>query len=169
MANFGLTSSIDPSVARILSGDNLAQPRVNTSQKTQSTAGKDDSEAKIRESAQGFERILIRQMLTTARKTDLSGQDNTSATSAGYLQLMDDHWADLLSKTGSLGFGKQMADQLISQMKVKQLIGQGKNAVIPGSDIAVKARSKNPAAQLYDQSNPPSFRRYSNSVMGLND
>jgi len=162
MANFALTSSVDPSVARILSGDNLAQPRVNNSQKTSSAGSIEDSEAKIRQSAQGFERILIRQMLTTARKTDLSGQDNTSTTSAGYLQLMDDHWADLLSKTGSLGFGKRMADQLISQMKVKQLIGQGKNAVIPGSDTASIARSKNPAAQLYDKNNLPSFRRYSN-------
>lgn len=161
MANFAITSSIDPSVARILSGDNLAQPRLTASSNNGQANTKSD-ETKIRESAQGFERILIRQIFTTARKTDLSGQDNTSATSAGYLQLMDDHWADLLSKTGSLGFGKKMADQLISQMQAKQLIGQGKNAVIPGSDSAAKARSSNPAAQLYDKDNPPSLRRYSN-------
>jgi Rod binding domain-containing protein len=161
MANFAITSSIDPTVARILSGDNLAQPRLTASLNNGQANAKSD-EAKIKESAQGFERILIRQIFTTARKTDLSGQDNSSATSAGYLQLMDDHWADLLSKTGSLGFGKKMAEQLISQMQAKQLIGQEKNAVLPGSDTAAKARSSNPAAQLYDKDNPPSLRRYSN-------
>lgn len=161
MANFAITSTIDPTVARILSGDNLAQPRA-LNNLGNGQGSKDDSEAKIRQSAQGFERILIRQMFTTARKTDLSGQDTANSTSAGYLQLMDDHWADLLAKTGSLGFGKKMADQLIAQTQVKQLIGQGNNAVTPNSDTASVARSKNPAAQIYDQNNPPGFRRYSN-------
>ena len=98
MALSSLTPTIDPSVARMLTGTNTV---------TKSMSAADKNEAKIRQAAEGFERVLIRQMLSSARKVDLSGQDNTSVPSAGYLQLMDDHWADLLAKVGSLGFGKK--------------------------------------------------------------
>ncbi len=74
---------------------------------------------------------------------------------------MDDHWADLLAKVGSLGFGKKMADKLLNQQNIKQLINPEKKAV---NDVnnKVNAVKKNEAQQLYDANNLPSFRRFSN-------
>ena len=147
MALSSITPTIDPSVARILTGTNTV---------TKSMSAADKNEAKIRQAAEGFERVLIRQMLSSARKVDLSGQDNTSVPSSGYLQLMDDHWADLLAKVGSLGFGKKMANELLNQQNIKQLINQEQKAV---NSNAVK---KNEVQKLYDANNLPSFRRFSN-------
>ena len=152
MALSSLTPTVDPSVARMLTGTNSV---------TKSMSAADKNEAKIRQAAEGFERVLIRQMLSSARKVDLSGEDNTSLPSSGYLQLMDDHWADLLAKVGSLGFGKKMADKLLNQQNIKQLINPEKKAV---NDVnnKVNAVKKNEAQQLYDANNLPSFRRFSN-------
>ena len=152
MALSSLTPTVDPSVARMLAGTNSV---------TKSMSAADKNEAKIRQAAEGFERVLIRQMLSSARKVDLSGKDNTSVPSSGYLQLMDDHWADLLAKVGSLGFGKKMADKLLNQQNIKQLINPEKKAV---NDVnnKVNAVKKNEAQQLYDANNLPSFRRFSN-------
>ncbi len=152
MALSSLTPTVDPSVARMLTGTNSV---------TKSMSAADKNEAKIRQAAEGFERVLIRQMLSSARKVDLSGNDNTSVPSSGYLQLMDDHWADLLAKVGSLGFGKKMADKLLNQQNIKQLINPEKKAV---NDVnnKVNAVKKNEAQQLYDANNLPSFRRFSN-------
>lgn len=147
MALSSLTPTVDPSVARMLTGTNSV---------TKSMSAADKNEAKIRQAAEGFERVLIRQMLSSARKVDLSGQDNTSVPSAGYLQLMDDHWADLLAKVGSLGFGKKMADKLLNQQNIKQLNNQEQKAVKDNALI------KNEAQKLYDANNLPSFRRFSN-------
>ena len=152
MALSSLTPTVDPSVARMLTGTNSV---------TKSMSAADKNEAKIRQAAEGFERVLIRQMLSSARKVALSGKDNTSVPSSGYLQLMDDHWADLLAKVGSLGFGKKMADKLLNQQNIKQLINPEKKAV---NDVnnKVNAVKKNEAQQLYDANNLPSFRRFSN-------
>jgi hypothetical protein len=76
--------------------------------------------------------------------------------SAGYLQLMDDHWADLLAKVGSLGFGKKMADELLNQQNIKQLNNQEQKAVRNNALLI------NEAQKLYDANNLPSFRRFSN-------
>jgi len=76
MALSSLTPTIDPSVARILTSTNTV---------TKSMSAADKNEAKIRQAAEGFERVLIRQMLSSARKVDLSGQDNSSVPSSGYL------------------------------------------------------------------------------------
>jgi Rod binding domain-containing protein len=122
----------------------------------------DKNEAKIRQAAEGFERVLIRQMLSSARKVDLSGQDNSSVPSSGYLQLMDDHWADLLAKVGSLGFGKKMANELLNQQNIKQLINQEQKAVNVLNDKTNVAKKINEAQKLYDANNLPSFRRFSN-------
>jgi Rod binding domain-containing protein len=153
MALSSLTPTIDPSVARMLTGTNIV---------TKSMSVADKNEAKIRQAAEGFERVLIRQMLSSARKVDLSGQDNTSLPSSGYLQLMDDHWADLLAKVGSLGFGKKMADELLNQQNIKQLINPEQKAVNVINDKVNAAKKNNEAHKLYDANNLPSFRRFSN-------
>jgi predicted Mrr-cat superfamily restriction endonuclease len=75
---------------------------------------------------------------------------------------MDDHWADLLAKVGSLGFGKKMADKLLNQQNIKQLINQEQKAVNNMNDTVNSAKKNNEAQKLYDANNLPSFRRFSN-------
>ena len=115
-----LTPSIDPSSARIIQGTT-----VKTSSSTLT------SEAKLKQAAQGFERTLLRQMLSSARNTNVNGMEMQSSTSKSYLELMDDHVADLLSKGPGVGFGKQMAEQLIAQANAAKLSGNQEIAVKP--------------------------------------
>lgn len=112
--------SIDSGTARIIQGEAKKNPLSNSTQ--------DD---KLREAAQGFERTLLRQMLTTARATSLRGNEEQSDASKSYLEIMDDHLADMLSKGAGLGFGKKMAEQLIAQANASKLIGSAEIAVKP--------------------------------------
>jgi Rod binding domain-containing protein len=117
MATNTITPSIDWASGRLLS-NNIVAP---------SASSTDD---KLKKAAQGFERTLIRQMLSTTRKTDLSGNDDSS-TSKAYLEIMDDHLADLLSQGKGMGFGSKMAEQLIQQANAAKLSGNGQIAVKP--------------------------------------
>jgi len=105
-----LTPSINHDVARLLQG---------AATKTTSTHSTD--EAKLKQAAKGFERTLIRQMLSSARNTSLNGMDGQSNTSKSYLEIMDDHVADMLSKGPGIGFGNKMAEQLITQANAGKL------------------------------------------------
>ena len=122
-----ITPSIDLGSAKILANQNGVVNNSGTK-----------TEAQIRSSAQGFERILVRQMLSTMRNPNLRGDDTAKTTSTGYLELADDNLADLLSKGKGMGFGSKIAEQLLAQANVKQLITNDKNAVnssgvLPGS------------------------------------
>jgi Rod binding domain-containing protein len=111
--------SIDSGAARIIQGE---------AEKTPLTTTQDD---KLKQAAQGFERTLLRQMLTTARSTSLRGSDDQSSASKSYLEIMDDHLADILSKGAGVGFGNKMAEQLIAQANASKLIGSTEIAVKP--------------------------------------
>ena len=113
-----ITPSIDLGSAKILANQNSVVNNSGTK-----------TEAQIRSSAQGFERILVRQMLSTMRNPNLRGDDATKSTSTGYLELADDNLADLLSKGKGMGFGSKIAEQLLAQANVKQLIANDKNTV----------------------------------------
>jgi len=89
------------------------------------------NEEKLKKAAQGFERTLIRQMLSTVRSTNLRGTDEASNTSKSYLEIMDDHVADMLSKGNGIGFANKMAEQLIQQANAGKLIGSPEIAVKP--------------------------------------
>ena len=115
-----LTPSINHDVARLLQGK---------ATKTSSTILTD--EAKLKQAAQGFERTLIRQMLSSARNTSINAMDGQSSTSKSYLEMMDDHVADMLSKGSGVGFGNKMAEQLIAQANAAKLSGNEKIAVKP--------------------------------------
>ena len=121
MATTSMTPAITPAFdlnsARMLSSGNMAPATGST-------------EAKLKQAAQGFERTLIRQMLSTARKADMSGGDDSS-TSKSYLEIMDDHLADLMSQGKGMGFGSKMAEQLIQQANVAKLSGNEQIAVKP--------------------------------------
>jgi Rod binding domain-containing protein len=86
-------------------------------------------EDKLKKAAQGFERTLIRQMLSTVRNTNIRGTEEQSSASKSYLEIMDDHMADMLTKGKGMGFATKMAEQLIQQANAGKLIGNSEIAV----------------------------------------
>ena len=113
-----ITPTIDQGSARIIANSNSTPALVT-------------NEEKLKKAAQGFERTLIRQMLSTVRNTNLRGTEEQSSASKSYLEIMDDHMADMLSKGQGMGFGTKMAEQLIQQANAGKLIGNGEIAVKP--------------------------------------
>ncbi len=119
MTTFPLTSSIDPKSIRLMTlggGDSN-----NLDSKS--------NDQKIRDAAQGFERALIRQLLSVARSTNLRGGEQINSTSAGYLEIMDDKLAEQISKGQGLGFATKMAEQLTRQIKAKELNDNAEKSV----------------------------------------
>jgi Rod binding domain-containing protein len=131
-----ITPSIDLGTAKILANQSNVVNNSGTKTETQ-----------IRSSAQGFERILVRQMLSTMRNPNLRGEDSTKSVSSGYLELADDNLADMLSKGKGMGFGTKIAEQLLHQANIKQLIANEKKTVnnnsILSSDKLVGTSSLN--------------------------
>ena len=84
-----MMTTVDSSTARLINKSEAAKKPEDITK----------SEKKIREAAQGFERTLLRQMLSVARNSNISGTETKSSMSMAYLQMMDDQLADLLSKT----------------------------------------------------------------------
>ncbi len=71
--------------------------------------------AALRKAAQGFEAMFLRQMLSTARSTDLGGddlfgkkQDDT------FTQMRDERFAEIAAKAGTLGLATRLEAQLAS-------------------------------------------------------
>lgn len=82
----------------------------------------------IRDASQAFEELLLRQMLREVHRSSLVptlGQPTDA-----YTEIADDHFAKFFADSGGLGFGRAMADQLISQIKGAGLIGRAPNTVI---------------------------------------
>ena len=138
---FSLTT-IDSSSARL----------VNKSDKAKKPDEITKSEKKIREAAEGFERTLLRQLLSVARSTNINSPEPKSSTSMAYLQMMDDRLADLLSKSKKFGFGDKMAEQLLEQSNIKQLIANEKKAVNSKDEVA------SPVLNKYMRPNPLPFK-----------
>jgi Rod binding domain-containing protein len=115
-----ITPSIDSSSARLLKNSVLNADSNSSSLTT---------EEKIRNAAQGFERTLVRQMLSIVRNSSVRGDDKPNTTSMGYLEILDDKVADQLTAGKGLGFGTQMAEQMIAQIKAKTLNDTPQNAV----------------------------------------
>jgi Rod binding domain-containing protein len=111
-----ITPSIDQTSARIIANSNPGPAQTS-------------NEDKLKKAAQGFERTLIRQMLSTVRSTNIRGSEGLSSASKSYLEIMDDHMADMLSKGKGMGFATKMAEQLIQQANAGKLIGNSEIAV----------------------------------------
>jgi flagellar protein FlgJ len=131
-------TTVDSSTARLINKSEAAKKPEDITK----------SEKKIREAAQGFERTLLRQMLSVARSSNISGIETKSSMSMAYLQMMDDQLADLLSKTNKIGFGEKMAEQLLEQANIKQLINSEKKAVNNKDEVV------SPALNKYMRPNP---------------
>lgn len=79
-----------------------------------------NSEASIRDAAKQFEAILLKQMFRELRSSSLS--EPMSGASSAYREMADEHLANHLAKSGAFGFGKAMADQMLSQIRGASLI-----------------------------------------------
>jgi flagellar protein FlgJ len=67
----------------------------------------------LREAAEGFEAIMIRRILETARASGFA--EETPLTGGGMKQftaMRDEHFAELASQTGTLGFARSIEEQL---------------------------------------------------------
>lgn len=82
---------------------------------------------KIEQAAQGFEAVLVRQMLRELRQSSLN--TSKSDVHAAYLQIGDEHLANHLVQSGGLGFAKAMASQMLEQIRLAQLIASPEMAV----------------------------------------
>ena len=133
-----MMTTVDSSTARLINKSEAAKKPEDITK----------SEKKIREAAQGFERTLLRQMLSVVRSSNISGIETKSSMSMAYLQMMDDQLADLLSKTNKIGFGEKMAEQLLEQANIKQLINSEKKAVDKKDEVV------SPALNKYMRPNP---------------
>jgi Rod binding domain-containing protein len=90
------------------------------------------AEAQIRDAARGFERTLIRQMLSSIRNPALRGGDISgmaASSTSGYLEIADDKLADSLVAGKGMGFAQKVAEQMLKEPSVKALIEQEKKAV----------------------------------------
>ena len=133
-----IMTTVDSSTARLINKSEAAKKPEDITK----------SEKKIREAAQGFERTLLRQMLSVVRNSNISGIETKSSMSMAYLQMMDDQLADLLSKTNKIGFGEKMAEQLLEPANIKQLINSEKKAVNKKDEVV------SPALNKYMRPNP---------------
>lgn len=109
---------------------NLKAGQLNNGQKSSEKMTK--AESQIREAARGFERTLVRQMLSSVRSSELRGGEISgmpSSSSNGYLEIADDKLADSLVAGKGMGFAQKVAEQMLKEPSVKALIEQEKKAV----------------------------------------
>ena len=67
----------------------------------------------LREAAQQFEAILLRQMLASARSTDFGGNDLFGGEGeATFREMRDERFAELTAQSGQLGFATAIENQL---------------------------------------------------------
>ena len=77
-------------------------------------------ETKLREAANDFEAIFVQQMLKTMRKTSLESNFIQKSEGEKYFRsMLDEHYAQLTAKSGSLGLGEIIYKQLISNKNNK--------------------------------------------------
>ena len=88
-----------------------------------------DQVKKIKQSAQDFEAVLLRQLLREVRSSSLT--DSSKSSNSTYLQMADEQLANQLAAQGGFGFGKSMAEQMLKQVQAAKLITPGANAVKP--------------------------------------
>ena len=102
---------------------NLAAPSIPAA----GTLGAAGNKKQIEQAVAGFESVMLREWLRQVRSTSLSGEE--AGTSAGYLEMVDDQMASFVSRQGGFGLSRQLADQLLSQVKAASLITSADPAV----------------------------------------
>ncbi|KRA82862.1 rod-binding protein [Altererythrobacter sp. Root672] len=73
--------------------------------------------ARLKEVAQQFEAIFVRQMLSAARSTDFGGDELFgSAGEETFQEMRDSQFADVASQTGTIGFAASIEKQLAQHL-----------------------------------------------------
>ena len=71
----------------------------------------------LREVAQGFEAMLLRQVLSAAGKSSFGGEELFGSSSdKTFTEMRDSRFADLAAKSGTLGLAAQIEAQLSRQI-----------------------------------------------------
>jgi len=76
--------------------------------------------AELRKAAEGFEAIMIRRMLASARAASLA--EETPLTGGGLQQfqtMRDEHFAELAASSGAFGFARSIEAQLAQHLPAK--------------------------------------------------
>lgn len=79
---------------------------------TTSTPALSPERAKLRQAAQGFEAIFVRQMLAAARTTTFGNDMFKEQGNETFTQMRDEQFADIAAKSGAFGLAKQLEIQL---------------------------------------------------------
>lgn len=77
-------------------------------------------QAELRKAAEGFEAIMVRKMLETARAASFS--EETPLTGGGLKQfeaMRDEHFADIAAKAGAFGFARSIEASLAQYLPAK--------------------------------------------------
>ncbi|MEL6539799.1 MAG: rod-binding protein [Pseudomonadota bacterium] len=73
----------------------------------------DRERLELRKAAEGFEAIMIRKMLESARASSFA--EDTPLTGGGmkqFTQMRDEHFADIAASSGAFGFARSIEEQL---------------------------------------------------------
>lgn len=71
------------------------------------------TDPKLRDAAQRFEAIFLRQMLARARATDFGGESLTGGKGVdSFTEMRDARFADIAAESGSLGIARMLEAQL---------------------------------------------------------
>ena len=76
--------------------------------------------AELREAAQAFEAILLRQMLASARSTNFGGNDLFEGSDDTFTQMRDERFAEIAAQSGQLGFADAIERQLARFLPAEQ-------------------------------------------------
>jgi peptidoglycan hydrolase FlgJ len=77
-------------------------------------------QAELRKAAEGFEAIMVRKMLETARAAKFT--EETPLTGGGmkqYEAMRDEHFADIAAKSGAFGFARSIEASLAQYLPAK--------------------------------------------------
>jgi Rod binding domain-containing protein len=72
---------------------------------------------KVKQACRQFEAVLLRQILSEANKTTLGPKsEDSSAISGIYKDMINNQFADSISKSGAFGLAKSLETQLVHQV-----------------------------------------------------
>jgi flagellar protein FlgJ len=129
------------------------QPQVNAAELPleELAANKNVSDqAKVAETCRQFEAVLVRQILSEARKPMAASTSGMDGSSAGvYADMVNSQLADVISRGGGIGLARSLQTQL-----ARQVLAPGKNgaaaaaANVPAASVSAGGAASGQAASV---------------------
>lgn len=94
---------------------------ISTSASASAEAGLSAQRLELRQAAEGFEAIMVRKMLESARASSFA--EDTPLTGGGmkqFTQMRDEHFAEIASQSGAFGFARSIEAQLSQHVSVQR-------------------------------------------------